>query len=63
MGKMGTRKYLSAHPNLVGILYQPTGATGAFKRVILRSPSYSLPPDALVELEAKTTTISPAPEH
>jgi thiamine biosynthesis lipoprotein len=63
MGKEGTRKYLSAHPNLVGILYQPAGPSGAYRRVVLRSPSYNLPPDALVELEAKTITSSPAPKH
>ena len=63
MGVEGSRRYLATRPNLVGILYQPTGAARAFRRVVLRSPSYNLPPDALVELEAKTTTSSPAPKH
>ena len=51
MGTEGTRKYLATHPNLVGILYRPTAAKGVFKRVLLRSPLYRLPPDALVEIE------------
>ena len=60
MGMEGTRKYLAARPNLVGILYRPTPVTGVFKRVELRSPSYTLPPDALVEIEGPGVSPSPA---
>ena len=60
MGVAGSRKYMATHPNLVGILYRPTAATGVFKRVVLRSPSYTLPPDALVEIKGQRMAPSPA---
>jgi len=63
MGEEGSRKYLAAHPNLVGILYHPAKDPGAFRRVVLRSPSYRLPPDALVEIEGQRTVPSPAAKH
>jgi thiamine biosynthesis lipoprotein len=63
MGEQGSRQYLAAHPNLVGILYHPAKDPGAFRRAVLRSPSYSLPPDALVEMEGKSTAPSPVSKH
>jgi len=60
MGLEGSRKYAAAHPNLVGILYRPTTVTGVFERVVLRSPSYTLPPDALVEIKGQPIAPSPA---
>jgi len=63
MGEEGSRQYVAAHPNLVGILYRPTAATGVFRRAVLRSPSYSLPPDALAEIEGQRTVPSPAAKH
>ena len=58
MGVEGSRKYLATHPNLIGILYRPTAARGVFKRVVLRSPSYTLPPDALVEIKGPSVAPS-----
>ena len=60
MGPEGSRKYAAAHPNLVGILYRPTTVTGVFERVVLRSPSYTLPPEALVEINGQSIAPSPA---
>ena len=50
MGVERSRKYLAAHPNLAVIFYLPGGAPGRYKRVLLRSDSYSIPPDSIVEI-------------
>ena len=51
MGVDGTRKYLATQPNLAVIFYLPTGKRGEYKRVLLRSESYSMPADSIVEIE------------
>ena len=51
MGVDGTRKYLAAQPNLAVIFCLPTDKLGEYKRVLLRSHSYSIPADSIVEIE------------
>ena len=51
MGVERCRKYLAAHPNLAVVFYMPGGAPPDYKRVLLRSDSYSLPADSIVEIE------------
>jgi thiamine biosynthesis lipoprotein len=51
MGVDGTRKYLAAQPDLALIFYLPSVKRGAYKRVLLRSASYAIPPDSIVEIE------------
>jgi len=50
MGVDGTRKYLAAQPNLAVIFYLPTEKRGEYKRVLLRSESYTIPADSIVEI-------------
>jgi thiamine biosynthesis lipoprotein len=51
MGVERARKYLALHPNLAVIFYLPNGAPPKYKRVMLRSDSYSIPPDSIVETD------------
>jgi thiamine biosynthesis lipoprotein ApbE len=51
MGVDGTRKYLAAHPNLAVIFYLPTDVPSKYKRVLLRSASYSIPAESVVEVD------------
>jgi thiamine biosynthesis lipoprotein len=51
MGAERTRKYLAVQPNLVVIFYLPSEAPAKYKRVLLRSDSYSIPADSIVEID------------
>ena len=51
MGVERSRKYLALHPNLAIVFYLPSGAPPQYKRVLLRSDSYSIPPDSIVEID------------
>jgi len=51
MGMERSRKYLAEHPNLAVIFYLPDGALPQYKRVLLRSDSYGIPPGSIVEIE------------
>jgi thiamine biosynthesis lipoprotein len=53
MGVDGSRNYLAAEPNLAVIFYLPTGAPNKYKRVLLRSDSYSIPPESIVEIDRR----------
>ena len=53
MGVERTRKYLAVHPNLAVIFYLPTEAPARYKRIPVRSDSYSLPTDSIVEIEQR----------
>jgi len=46
-----SRQYLSAHPNAIGIFYQPGDKPQTFKRTVLRSKSFQIPSDSIAELE------------
>ena len=46
-----SRQYLATHPNAIGILYQPGDKPQTFKRTVLRSQSFQIPPDSIAELE------------
>ena len=50
LGAGGSRPYLAAHPNIQALFYLPAGSEKHFERVLLRSTSYRLPPDALVKI-------------
>ena len=49
LGPVRSRRYLSTHPNLAVLFYQPTASKGQFKRVFLRSASFSPPPETQAE--------------
>jgi thiamine biosynthesis lipoprotein len=51
MGVERSRKYLALHPNLAVVFYLPSGAPPEYERVLLRSDSYSIPADSIVEIE------------
>jgi thiamine biosynthesis lipoprotein len=51
MGVERSRKYLAVHPNLAVVFYLPSGAPPKYKRLLLRSDSYSIPPDSIVEID------------
>ncbi len=46
-----SRRYLATHPNAIGILYQTGDQQLTFKRTILKSESFQIPPGALAEIE------------
>jgi thiamine biosynthesis lipoprotein len=46
-----SRQYLATHPNAIGIFYQPGDKPQTFKRTVLRSKSFQIPPDSVAELE------------
>ena len=50
LGAEGSRRYLATHPNLQALFYLPVGSEKQFKRVLLQSDSYNLPPDMLVKI-------------
>ena len=50
LGPEGSRRYLATHPNIQVLFYIPVGSNNLFKRVLIQSASYSLPPDALVKI-------------
>jgi FAD:protein FMN transferase len=49
LGVEGSRRYLATHPDIEAIFYVPKGE-GQFQRVTMRSPSFKVPPDALVKI-------------
>jgi thiamine biosynthesis lipoprotein len=51
MGVERTRKYLAAHPDVAVIFYLPAGPPPNYKRVMLRSDSYSVPVDSSVQID------------
>jgi len=51
MGVDSTRNYLATNPNLAVIFYLPTEKRSEYKRVLLRSNSYSLPADSIAEFD------------
>ena len=51
MGVERSRKYLAVHPNLAVVFYLPDAAPAKYKRVLLRSDSYSIPPESVVEID------------
>lgn len=50
LGAQGSRKYLVTHPDIQALFYFPVGSEKQFRRVLLRSASFSLPPDAMVKI-------------
>jgi len=62
LGVKGSRRYLSAHPNLAVVFYQPADAARAFKRTIARSPSFNLPADSLAEIAGVEGSAGATPE-
>jgi ApbE family protein len=53
LGVKGSRRYLATHSDIEALFYVPTGVERQFARVSLRSPSYHLPPDALLEVQGR----------
>jgi len=53
LGPAGTRRYLQSHANLTVVFYQPGRSKGEYRRVVVRSPSSSLPSDSLAELDQR----------
>jgi FAD:protein FMN transferase len=51
LGAERGRALLKHHPNLTVIFYLPGVAKGKFKRVVMRSATYSLPPDSVAEIQ------------
>ena len=51
MGVDGTRRYLATQPNVAVIFYLPAEKPAQYKRVLLRSDSYSIPRDSIVEID------------
>ncbi len=49
LGVEASRKYLATHPNLAVLFFQPAGAQPDFKRIRLRSVSFTPPPESLAE--------------
>jgi len=50
LGAEGSRRYLATHPSIQALFYLPAGSEKQFKRVLLQSDSYNLPPDTLVKI-------------
>lgn len=50
LGAEGSRRYLATHPNIQALFYLPVGSEKQFKRVLLQSAPYNLPPDTLVKI-------------
>jgi thiamine biosynthesis lipoprotein len=46
-----SRQYLTTHANALGIFYQPGPKPQSFRRTVVQSPSFELPPDNIAELE------------
>jgi len=51
MGLERSRKYLALRPNLAVIFYLPGGTPTKYKRVLLRSESFNIPTESIVEIE------------
>ena len=51
MGVGRTRNYLAVHPNIAVIFYLPSETPAKYKRVFLRSDSYNIPADCIVEID------------
>lgn len=49
LGVAGSRKYLATHPDLKVLFYQPMPGRRTFKRVVLRSTSFTAAPESLAE--------------
>ncbi len=49
LGEQGSRPYLSHHPNLAVLFYQAASAAHSFKRVHLRSATFTPPPKSVAE--------------
>ena len=49
LGVDASRQYLATHANIQALFYLPAGPEKQFKRVLIQSASYSLPPDSLVK--------------
>jgi thiamine biosynthesis lipoprotein len=46
-----SRQFLTTHPNIIGICYQPGPQPKTFTRTILRSKSFQIPAGSIAELE------------
>jgi len=46
-----SRQYLATHPNAIGILYQPGDKPQAFRRTLLQSKTFQIPPESIAEIE------------
>ena len=53
MGVDGTRKYLATQPNVAVIFYLPAQTPNKFDRVRLRSDSYNVPADSIVQIDER----------
>ncbi len=51
LGVERSREFLKGHADIIAIFYVPGVSKGKFKRVVLRSTSYTPPLDSLAELE------------
>ncbi len=51
LGVEASRNYVAKHSNIEALFYLPSGSKSKFTRLIIRSPSYSLPPDRLAEIQ------------
>jgi thiamine biosynthesis lipoprotein ApbE len=49
LGVAGSRKYLATHPDLKVLFYQPMPGRRTFKRVVLRSTSFTAARESLAE--------------
>ena len=50
LGVEGSERYLALHPNIQALFYLPLGSEKQFKRVLLQSVSFDLPPNTLVKI-------------
>jgi thiamine biosynthesis lipoprotein len=46
-----SRSYLATHPSAIAIFYQPGDKPQTFKRTVLRSTAFQIPPESIAELE------------
>jgi FAD:protein FMN transferase len=46
-----SRQFVTTHPNILGILYQPGDQPETLKRTVLRSTAFQLPADSLAEID------------
>lgn len=53
LGVERSREFLKGHANLIAIFYVPGNSEGEFRRVRLRSASFSLPPESLAEINKR----------
>jgi thiamine biosynthesis lipoprotein len=50
LGAEGSKRYLGTHPNIQALFYLPAGSQKQFKRVLIQSASFNLPPGTLVRI-------------